>query len=180
MRWLVGDGWNLLHTGVKAVLLFAAAVLILRFGERRTLAELAPFDFVAAVCVGAIIGRTATAKDASVLVGLVALLAVVGMHAVVNRLRRHRLLARAVDQPASILVVDGELQRDSMRHAGMTDDDVLAALRTRGVEDIGDVRYLVFEGKGAFSVVHHDAPRDVEPAATVERIASEHSRRASH
>ena len=61
MLWLVGSGAVLLHTVVKSVLLFVTAVVGFRLGERRTLAELAAFDFVAVISVGAIIGRTATA-----------------------------------------------------------------------------------------------------------------------
>ena len=38
----------------KAVLLYATAIVGLRLGKRRILAELSPFDFVAAVAVGAI------------------------------------------------------------------------------------------------------------------------------
>jgi uncharacterized membrane protein YcaP (DUF421 family) len=48
---------------VKAVLLFAVAVIGLRLGERRTLAQLSAFDFMVAVAIGAITGRGATAAD---------------------------------------------------------------------------------------------------------------------
>ena len=41
----------------KAVTLYATAIIGLRLGKRRILAELSPFDFVAAVAVGAIVGR---------------------------------------------------------------------------------------------------------------------------
>ncbi|WP_203935616.1 hypothetical protein [Planosporangium mesophilum] len=41
----------------KTLLLYATAVICFRVGERRTLAEMSAFDFVAAVAVGAIVGR---------------------------------------------------------------------------------------------------------------------------
>jgi hypothetical protein len=46
VSWLVGSGAVLPHTAIKSVLLFVAAVVGFRLGERRTLAA---FDFVAVI-----------------------------------------------------------------------------------------------------------------------------------
>jgi Predicted membrane protein len=62
---LVGGTGGLGWVAVKAVLMFAVAVIGLRLGERRTLAQLGAFDFAVAVAIGAIIGRTVTAPSAS-------------------------------------------------------------------------------------------------------------------
>ena len=70
----------------KAGLLYATAIIGLRFGKRRILTELSPFDFVAAVAVGAIVGRIPSASDADYLAGAVTLIAVLFAHAVVSRL----------------------------------------------------------------------------------------------
>ena len=62
---LVGGTDLLAWVAVKAVLMFAVAVIGLRLGERRTLAQLGAFDFAVAVAIGAIISRTVTAASAS-------------------------------------------------------------------------------------------------------------------
>jgi uncharacterized membrane protein YcaP (DUF421 family) len=54
----VGGTGLLAWVAVKAVLMFAVAVIGLRLGERRTLAQLGAFDFAVAVAIGAIISRT--------------------------------------------------------------------------------------------------------------------------
>jgi uncharacterized membrane protein YcaP (DUF421 family) len=169
MTWFVGDGTDLWHTAVKAVLLFLVAVVGFRFGERRTFAQLAPFDFVAVVSVGAIIGRTATAKDTAFLVGVVALLAVLVTHRGVARLRRYRPIAALVDQPLLLLIADGRLQEGELQRSGLTHDDLRGVLRTHGVAREADVRYLIYENKGAFSIVRWDQPIDQEPAAAALR-----------
>lgn len=171
--WLVGQGTDLWHTAVKGALLFLVAVVGFRFGERRTFAQLAPFDFVAVVSVGAIVGRTATAQDAAFLVGVVALVAVLLTHRLVARLRRYRPVAALVDQPVRLLIADGRLQEGELRRSGLTRDDLHGALRTRGVAREDDVRYLVYENKGAFSVIPWDQPVDQEPAATALRAAGD-------
>ncbi len=81
---LVGDGRGAALAALKALALFLTAVALFRITERRTLAELAPFDFVTAVAVGAIVGWTATAADTSFLTRAAALLTLLVARAVVS------------------------------------------------------------------------------------------------
>ncbi len=111
---LIGGASGLGWVAVKAVLLFAVAVIGLRLGERRTLAQLSAFDFAVAVAVGAIIGRGATASGTSFATSAVALVTFLVAHRVVAILRRHSQA--------------GELAR-----AGLTAADVYALLREKGV-----------------------------------------------
>ena len=84
---LIGHpGW-LGWVALKAFLLYVTAVIGLRAGGRRTLAELSPYDFVAAVAVGAIVGRLPSAPDASYLSGAVTLLAILAAHALITWVR---------------------------------------------------------------------------------------------
>ena len=100
-------------------MLFLTAVALFRITERRTLAELAPFDFVTAVAVGAIVGRTATAADTSFLTGAAALVTLLIAHAVVSRLRFLPGMARLVDPPVRTLIRDGQVQRANLRRCGL-------------------------------------------------------------
>jgi len=61
---LVGGTGGLGWVAVKAVLMFAATIIGLRLGERRTLAQLGAFDFAVALAIGAIIARTVTTPSA--------------------------------------------------------------------------------------------------------------------
>lgn len=54
-----------------AVGLYLLVVLAFRIGERRTVAELAPFDLAAIIAIGAIVGGTATGRN-SITVGVTA------------------------------------------------------------------------------------------------------------
>ena len=96
---LIGGAGGLGWVVVKAVLLFAVAVIGLRLGERRTLAQLGAFDFAVAVAIGSIIGRTVTASDTSFLTGAVALVTLLAAHRLVALARRHSPLVRALDHP---------------------------------------------------------------------------------
>lgn len=155
---LWGGGSQIGWAAVKVVVLFLVAVIGLRFAERRTLAQFSAFDFAAAAAVGGIIGRTATSSNTSVAVGAAALVALLAVHRAVATLRRHGALARAIDQPPLLLIADGRISHRALRRAGLTEDDLMALLRQHEVREPTDVRYLLYETRGAVTVVRPDEP----------------------
>jgi uncharacterized membrane protein YcaP (DUF421 family) len=156
VRELIGGASGLGWVAVKAVLLFTVAVIGLRLGERRTLAQLSAFDFAVAVAIGAIIGRGATASDTSFATSAVALVTFLVAHRVVAIGRRHSRVVRLIDHPPRVLVVGDELQGGELARAGLTDADVYALLREHGVGDLGQVGYLLYEERGAVTVIGAD------------------------
>jgi uncharacterized membrane protein YcaP (DUF421 family) len=149
-------GW----TALKAFLLYLTALFLLRAGERRTVAELAPFDVVAMVALGAILGRTATASDTAYAVGAVALVTLVIAHRVVARVRmsRRRLFRRLLEHPPTILVHDGVLRDDALRRCRLTPEDLYSALRRKGIADLSTVHLAIFEPEGRFTVLRAGEP----------------------
>jgi len=144
-----GLGWVL----VKAVLMFAVAVMGLRLGERRTVAQLGAFDFAVAVAIGSIIGGTVTSSTASFATGAVALVTLLFAHRVVAFARRHSRIARIVDHPPRVLVARGEIQDRELARVGLTNADVYALLRQQGVEDLRQVGYLLYETRGVTTLI---------------------------
>lgn len=153
MAQLVGGATSLGWVAVKVVLMFAVAVVGLRLGERRTLAQLGAFDFSVAVAVGAIIGRTATSASTSFATGAVALVTLLVAHRLVSELRRRAGLDGLVDHPPRLLVVHGQLQADVLARAGLTAGDVYAQLRERGVARLDEIAYLLYETRGQVTLV---------------------------
>ncbi|MGI5149345.1 hypothetical protein ACQEVC_23805 [Plantactinospora sp. CA-294935] len=92
MSWLAPDSRRLGATRGNVALLFVTAFVAFR--ADRTVAELAPFDFVAPVGVSVIVGRTATAF-ATAAATLVTMLLV---HQATARTRPHPLLDRPVER----------------------------------------------------------------------------------
>ena len=150
---LIGGAGGLGWVAAKAVLLFAVAVIGLRLGERRTLAQLGAFDFAVAVAIGAIIGRGATAADTSFATSAVALVTLLAAHRAVAIGRRHSRVVRLIDHPPRVLVAHGELQGRELAAAGLTAADVYALLRENGVDDLGQVGYLLYEARGGVTVM---------------------------
>jgi uncharacterized membrane protein YcaP (DUF421 family) len=157
---IVGQGSSLGWVALKAALLFLTAVAGFRLSGRRTLAELSAFDFVAAVAVGAVIGRVPNSTTTSYVQGAVTLVTVLVLHNVVTRLRFLPRIALLVDHPPRLLVRDGQIQDRWLRRCGLTRDDLFGLLRQQGVVDLAEVRYVIFEQRGRVSVVLRSASPD--------------------
>ena len=155
MSHLVGEDAELGWVAVKALLLYLTAVVGFRLGDRRTLAEMSPFDFVAAVAVGAIVGRVPNANTTSYLAGAITLLTVLVAHRVVMRLRRFPSVAGLIEQPPRVLVADGKPLDAELRRCGLTRDDLYGQLRQRGIGNLSEARFVIFEQGGQISVIRH-------------------------
>ncbi len=163
MSWLVGQASSEWEVAAKAALMYATALLALRAGERRTLAQWTIIDFATAVAMGAIIGRTAIAGTQSYLTGAVAVCTLVVVHRVASLLRFRPLLGELFDHRIRVLVAEGKLRARELRKCGLTDGDLFSQLRQRGVFAIEDVRYVLYEPKGTITVVRREVPADPEP-----------------
>jgi len=177
MEHLIGGIGELGWIALKALLLYLTAVLGFRVGQRRTLAELSPFDFVAAVAVGAIVGRVPNAHDASYLAGLATLAAVLFGHWCLTRLRQFPSVAQLLEHSPRLLVAQGRVLDDELRRCGLTRSDLYGLLRRQGVEDLGEVRFAIFEQRGQLSVIRH-AERSVPEPDLVRDIVARTFRQA--
>ncbi|MGW1682645.1 DUF421 domain-containing protein [Saccharopolyspora sp. NPDC002376] len=179
MSWLIGNQGMLWAVACKAVLLYGTGLLGLRLTNRRTLAQMSLFDFVTAVAIGAVIGRTATAPDTSYAEGAAALFALIAVHQLIGYARFWSIGQRLTDHRIRLLVVDGDVQVKELRACGLTMADLRAALRQQGVRDLAEVRHLIYERNGRFTVV----PARQEPGELINaevRLAAERRRAPRH
>ncbi len=153
MQWLNGQWAQAGEVAGKAALMYATALLALRIGERRTVAQWTIIDFAAAVAMGAIIGRTAVAGSQSYVTGAAAVVTLVLVHRLVSLLRFTRAGGRLLEHRIRVLACDGQLRSGELRKCAITPDDLYARLREQGIFDLRQVQYLLYEAKGGLTVV---------------------------
>jgi uncharacterized membrane protein YcaP (DUF421 family) len=160
---LISGAGPLGAAAAKAALMYLTALLGLRVAHRRTLAQWTAIDFAAAVAVGAIVGRTAVASTEPLMVGVVALVTVLLAHAVVTFGRYLPWLTKLTDHRVRVLVDHGELRRRQLLLCGLTEADLYAQLRQKGVYRLDGLRYVLYETKGELTVVPDDRPDAADP-----------------
>lgn len=163
MSWLVGQASSEREVAAKAALMYATALLALRVGERRTLAQWTIIDFATAVAMGAILGRTAIAGTPSSLTGSLAVCTLIVIHRVASLSRFCPLLCKLFDHRLRALVAEGQLRPRDLRKCRLTDGDLFTQLRQRGVFAIEDARHVLTEPKGSITVAGREVPAHPEP-----------------
>jgi uncharacterized membrane protein YcaP (DUF421 family) len=148
------DTFSASHVAARAMVIYAAAVAIMRIGDRRFLGQNAAFDVVFGVIIGSVFARgiNGSAPIGATLVGALVIVAL------------HWFLASAafysdgfgtvLKGGEKVLVRDGQLQWRAMRSANITERDLMAALHVNGrVSKVEDVALARLERSGEISVL---------------------------
>ncbi len=143
------------HTLVIYLFLIAAFRLL----GRRHLAQLTVIDLVILIVLGSAVETSMIAGNTSLAAGLIS----AGTLLLVNRvltgvlLRSKRLRHLVVGDPI-LLVHQGQLIEEHLRRTGLTETDLLEAIRERGYDTVDKVKFAVLETDGAIHVIPMDAP----------------------
>jgi uncharacterized membrane protein YcaP (DUF421 family) len=144
---------------LRTLIVYAAALAIVRLGSRRFLSQASAFDVIVAIMLGSVMSRAingsapfgATLVSGAVLVGLHWLIATAAY--------RLDWLGPIVKGRPVRLIVDGTVDHEAMRRAGVGAKDLEQALRTQaGVTDASVVRLATLERDGKISVLKADRP----------------------
>jgi uncharacterized membrane protein YcaP (DUF421 family) len=171
VHWLIGNWTDLGEVAAKGTLMYATALLALRVGERRTLAQWTSIDFATAVAMGAIIGRTAIAGMQSYLTGAVAVVTLIVVHRIISALRFTPAVGKLVDHRVRVLVDNGEVRRSELRKCAVTENDLYAHLRQQGYFSLDEIRYVLYETKGNLTVVPRETDRSPLVTAGLDNAA---------
>lgn len=156
------DSWmELLRVAVVGALSYGALVLFLRLSGKRTLAKMNAFDLVVTVALGSTLATIVLSTDVALAEGILAFATLIGLqYAVAWGSNRVPALARLVKSEPRLLFHDGRFLEGALRAERVTRDEVLAAIRQSGTSSIDEVRSVILETSGEFSVLGPPGPRD--------------------
>lgn len=147
----------LLDIVVRTATVYLVLLVLLRITGKRQVGQLTPFDLLLLLLLANAVQNAMTGPDTSVPGGLIA----AGTLFVVNMVvawvtRRSRGAANLVEGTATLLIRHGELLKQNLEREGITQEDLLRALREHGVEQVNLVRSAILEVDGTISVMRED------------------------
>ena len=142
---------------IRAAVAYIILLLAVRLIGRRMASMLAPFDIVVLFLFGGAL-MTAVLGDDHSLVAAVSVVFSIGlMHVSVSALKRWLpWFGRVVDGTPIVLYEDGKWHESRMRSLRMLESDVMAAVRQKGLMQLGQVRYAIVERDGKVSIIPKD------------------------
>ena len=148
----------------RTAILYLLLIVGLRLTGKRQIGELEPSELVLTMMISDL--ATVPMQDFGIplvngVIPIVTLLAMSMLLSCVS-LRNVRFRTLICGKPA-IIIRNGKLQQDAMRHNRLTLDELFEELRTQGVTDISDVKYAVLETGGQLSVLLRTAAQPATP-----------------
>jgi uncharacterized membrane protein YcaP (DUF421 family) len=165
-------------TALRAVAVYVLMLAVIRLTGKRTIGNFSAFDLLVALMLGEVVDEIIYG-DVTFAQGFVAIVVVAALKSMTAWLNyRYERLDKILEGEPMLIVKDGEFQPEGMRAELMNENDVLAALRLAGVEDMSEVRLAFVEPDGEISVVRQAwaetvRKRDIGPG----RPAQDTSRR---
>jgi len=139
---------------LRGIIVFTAALLIIRCGDRRFLSQKTAFDAVLGFILASMLAR-AVNGTAAFLPTLGGGLVLVLLHRVLAYWsRRSHVLGWLIKGRSDVIVSDGQVDQAMATRNRLSEHDILEDLRLHGnVGDVRDVALAVFERNGQISVV---------------------------
>src|SRR4051812_44204306 len=142
--------------------MYAYVLFVVRLLGKRGMGQLAPFDFVIIIALGSATGDPMFYPDVPLLHAIVAITAIVlftrGLVLLAQRFHNVEVLVSAT---TTQLVRDGVMDLQAMQQEGIARAELFQALRTNGLEHLGQAERAYLEPTGHISIFHQptDAPR---------------------
>ncbi|HEX4343677.1 MAG TPA: YetF domain-containing protein [Verrucomicrobiae bacterium] len=140
--------------GLRAVIVFLAALIMVRLGSKRFLANKTAFDAILAFMLGSMLAR-AINGSVSFFPTLGGGFVLVALHRLIAFLARDsHWFGNLVKGHAEVLIRNGVINRAAMRKHNLSEHDLLEDMRLNGnVDDPAKVKMSYFERDGQITVV---------------------------
>src|SRR5690625_264561 len=154
-----------------------ALFILTRFVSKTEIAELTPFDFIAAIVLGELVGNALFDKEAGILdIGFVIIiwgLIIYIIEIITQKFKGSRFI---LEGKPSLIINKGDLIYEEMRKNKMDINEILQLLRMKDVFALQEVEYAVLETNGELSVLKKAAyqtpnKRELNVAPTEPQIA---------
>jgi uncharacterized membrane protein YcaP (DUF421 family) len=168
------DSWPVLgRTLIVAVLGYLVLVLFLRISGKRTLSKWNAFDFIVTIALGSTLASLLTSKNVTLAQGALALALLIGFQFAITWLSvRFGWLRRLVKAEPTLLLRDGCILHEVLRDQRVAESEIRAAVRAKGIGALEDVRAVVLETDGTFSVIRNIETDKCSALADVPGIGS--------
>src|SRR5580765_7672420 len=155
------------HFIVRGVIIYAFLIILLRVTGKRQVGQLAPFDLVLLLVLSNAVQNSMNGGDNSLVGGLVSAATLVALNYGMSYATfKSKRLEALIDGRPQVVIHNGRIFEDVLRHAKLTHHELSAALRQAGCSCPEEVHTAVLENNGSISVV----TRSASPAAVGDRV----------
>lgn len=149
------DPQELLLTTLRTIVIYVIMLAVLRISGKRAIGNFSAFDLLVALMLGEVVDEIIYG-DVTFIQGLVPIVLITLLQYGTSWLSYwDHGWDKVLEGTPTVIVRDGQLDREGMRAERMNEKDVLAELRLGGINDLREVKLAVIEHDGRVSVLKH-------------------------
>jgi uncharacterized membrane protein YcaP (DUF421 family) len=142
---------------IRAVVLYAFIVIIMRVMGRRELTTLSPIDLVLLIVLGDAVQQGLTQDDYSVTGTIIVIGTIATLQLLTSYLGfRSRIARRVLEGDPLVLIEDGKLIERNMRRERLTPADVAEEMRVQQIGSFDKVKWAILERSGEMTFIKKD------------------------
>jgi uncharacterized membrane protein YcaP (DUF421 family) len=155
--------WELI---LRSSVVYGFLLVLLRLTGKRQIGQLAPFDLVLLLVLSNAVQNSMNGGDNSLVGGLVSAATLVGLNYGIGfaTFKSKRLEALVEGRP-QVVIHNGRVFEDVMRHAKLTHHELSSALRRSGCSCPEEVQVAILENNGSISVVMRSGLAERSPGS---------------
>lgn len=145
---------NLVRIAISAPAIYFLVILYIRLVGKRATSQMNSFDWIVTVAMGSLVASTIIKEDISIVEGAFAIFMLLCLQFLLTKALVHSpCLRRVVRSTPQLLVYDGQYLYDNMSAERVVKNEILSAIRNRGIQNIREVHAVVLETDATFSII---------------------------
>ncbi len=138
---------------IRTVILYFTVILVIRLMGKRQIGEIQPYELVITIMLSDLASLPMQDPRLPLLLGVIPMVTLLMIKMILTQLQlKSANVRRFLDGTPVLLIKDGRLQIQNMTKQKIAIDDILSALRTKGILDINQVQFAILENDGTVSV----------------------------
>jgi uncharacterized membrane protein YcaP (DUF421 family) len=159
---------------LSSIAVYLFIILAIRLFGKKELSQLSVFDLVFILLISNAVQNAMVLGDNTLYGGLAAALALFSVNYILKRLQfKFPKFGRLIQGDAIMLVYHGKIIPSHLRMAGITEEEVMQAVREHGVASISDVDLAVLEVDGNISVLSNDFKKRTNRRRKAHKVLAE-------
>jgi len=142
-----------LRVALATFLIFAFIIFLTRLVGKRGVAKMNSFDWIVTVALGSIVAAGIVSPD-DFGPALIASFVLVSLQWCLTKLSlKTKWIEKFIKANPTLLMMNGEILQDGQDKTHVTETEILSAARGAGLASLQDVKAMILETDGSFSVI---------------------------
>lgn len=139
---------------IVGILAYILVIAILRTSGKRSLSKMNAYDFVVTIALGSILASMLTNPDLKLSDGVFAFFLLIMLQYLFSKLvSRFKIVDKLVKSEPTLLYYKGKFYDERMKSERIPRSLVFQAIRSKGLGDLKEVKAVVLETDGTFSII---------------------------